>query len=175
MQTLLQYSSIADATVGNSASGSILPSANTDYVGSISTFNNLFLDNIGSTLRIIAKGFYSTKVAATGTLRIFFSFNGSAIIDTGTFTPPASIVGGGWDLDCLLTVRTIGMTGSIIGQGLFKHFSTASDFAQEQMVNTGTSVIDTTILQMPDIQVEWSTPDVDNTISSTNIFISIIA
>ncbi len=168
-----QYSSIVTKTVANANSGSLLPATLGQFVGSVSFFDNLFLDNVGATITILATGVYGTKGGPVGTLRAFFSLDGITMLDTGTFTPLVNLVNQSWIMQCVLTVRSIGAGGTIIGQGLFRHQATSTSFAERPMINTTTTGINTTNLQTMDIQVAWQTADVANTISSTNILISI--
>lgn len=173
MSTLLQYSSIVTKTVGNVASGSLIPSTLGQFVGSVSFFDNLFLDRVGATINLIGTGYLSTKAAAVGTMQLTFSLNGGTIIQTAAFTPVASLVNIYWETRLLLTVRSIGAGGSIIGQGVFSLREAAGTLTHRFYPTTVTLPLDTTALQTPDLQVAWGTTNVSNTISCTNMLIEI--
>lgn len=174
MPKFLEYFSLVTKTISNTAiQSSLLPNALGEFVSSVSAFDNLFLDRLGATLILNAAGIYGTKAGAVGTLRIAFSLDGNIILDTGTFTPLTNLVNVGWSLNCFITVRSIGVAGSIIGQGLFRHQSTSTSFAERPMINAVTSVINTENLQTMDLTATWSTADIANTISSTNVKVSI--
>jgi hypothetical protein len=75
----------------------------------------------GRTIRLRAIGQHSTL--GSGTVTLIFTLrwggvSGTVICKTGAITQLVSLTAAYWDVDILLTVRTNGATGTVIGNGL---------------------------------------------------------
>ena len=98
---------------------------------------------IGKSLKIIARGIYSTALLP-GTLRFRVSVGGTTILDTGANTPPGSASNLYWEVRGLISCQTTGGAGAIIGQGQFEHNISATDATFWQMANATTALMNTT-------------------------------
>lgn len=119
---------------------------------------------VGRTFLIKLRGFASRQ-GGNVTIKIKL---GSTIIATTGSVNPSSLNNDMFEIDFLFTVRSIGVNGKIIGQGLFKNFS---DNSTLQIKNTVETTINTTILNAFDITWQWATANVGNTVTSTNLIL----
>lgn len=103
-------------TLTAAAAASCLP------VASVITLPNSFFDVPGKQLRIRAQGRISCAVTTPGTARYDIRLGASAIIAFDTGAMNLNVVAKtsvGWDLNLLLTARTVGngTTATLLGQG----------------------------------------------------------
>jgi hypothetical protein len=84
-------------------------------------------------------------------------------------------------IDAILTCRTAGGAGTVIGQGdLFLATATAQTGVSYSLPNQGTDAltavasIATTGTLLVDVTATWGTSDAGNTISSTNVIIEVV-
>lgn len=78
----------------------------------------------GRTLRLRAFGKYST----TGTPTMIFTLrwggtSGTVICKTAACTTPSGVTNAAWDLDVIMTVRSNGATGTVMGNGTARVFA----------------------------------------------------
>lgn len=156
-----QFGVIGSATVGNTLTEtSIIGSV----VGSQTVAANAF--TAGRSMLLYAWG----NLGDTGvpTLQIRAKLGGTTILDTGAFN--IGLITGTtlWQMSCYLTCRTTGAGGTGIAQGIFTYFTTAGVQTNQQMVNTTTFALNTTITNVIAATAQWSVADPLNTISSTN-------
>lgn len=118
--------------------------------------------SLGNSIRINIRGFFS-KASGNATLKI--KLNSTVISTTGTVLP-GSAANDAFEIDYYFTVRSLGVSGSIIGQGNFFNWNTGNN---QQMVTLAPITIDTTINQIVDVSYQWGTANVGNTITSTNV------
>jgi hypothetical protein len=149
-------SSTAEATILGAGAGTLTIPANRLAVGSV--------------IRISGQGF-GQRASGNFTLRI--KLGGSTILATAT-AGISWAANGVFFLDAQLTVRTIGATGTIIGQGQIRSGATANLEGSLDLLNTATSVIDTTGTLAVDVTAQWSTNAGTNTITCTNALIEIV-
>ena len=124
---------------------------------------------IGRTIRGRLRGFFSTYSSAPS-FQIDVCLGSTSIISTGSIALIASITNQFWELDFELVCRTTGATGTVIGQGAFRHMRGASDYALYclPLIATGTTTIDTTAGQQVKAKATWSAANAANTITVTN-------
>ena len=132
----------------------------------------------GKSLRITMYGAYSTKASTPGTLVIKVKLGSTAILTLPATTVTANLVKVPFVIDAIITCRTTGATGTVIGQGdLFLATATAQTGVSYTLPNQGTDAltavanIDTTGTLAVDVTATWGTSDATNTISSTNVSI----
>lgn len=148
---------IADKSVsGNTTAQSIL--------GLAQPTNILIPDyfDLGKKLCIRLRGYFTKGV---GNLTINVTLNGVTVLTTGSFITGVANQAG-FELEFGLNIRAIGVNGKIRGQGKFFNFGTGSVF---QLVSLSDTTIDTTITQTYDITSQWSSLNVGNNITVTNI------
>lgn len=161
-----------DATVGNQTGEASLLATG---IGSVD-FDADFL-TVGQCIRLEARGYLSST--ATGpALQIRVRLGGTAILDTGAqILSATAMVDREWRLDALLTVRTIGGAGTIVGQGFFSFMDLAGTAGAptyfEMSMVAGPATIDTTSGLGLDVSAEWDTADPANTITATNLLLSV--
>lgn len=156
-----QYGATASGTVGNSVAEATLIGSGT---GSLTVAANAF--TAGKSMLVYAWG----NMGDTGvpTLRLRAKIGGVTILDTTAFN--ASLVTGTtlWQVSSYITCRTTGAGGTGIAQGVFSYFTTASVQTNQQMVNTTTFALNTTVTNVVDFTAQWGTADPLNTITATN-------
>ena len=79
-----------------------------------------------------------------------------------------------WEVSYILTCRTTGASGTVIGQGHFEFDNSTNSGLFEGMPATGTTTIDTTASQAVSVTVEWGAADAANTISCTNLILEVL-
>jgi hypothetical protein len=124
---------------------------------------------VGKTIRIELLGFHSSVSNANVTVNI--KIGSVTVLTTGTNS------GGNSSnelirLEALITCRTTGATGTVIGQGIYSEAHTGG--VDQALINTATSTIDTTASNTIDVTFQWGTASASNTITSTNLVISMI-
>lgn len=80
------------------------------------------LQFIGQQMRLWASGRVSTVITSPGTIRFDLRFGGTVVFDTQAILPDtlAAYTNVGWVLDVLLTVRAVGGSANLMGQGDFR-------------------------------------------------------
>lgn len=122
---------------------------------------------VGRKIRVKAGGFYSTT--GTPTLQLKVKFGTVVVLDTTAVATPAGAANKQWTLEGLITVRTNGSTGTVIAQGMVTIASSTTAVQSEQMVNTGTVTVDTTVATAITVTAQWGTASASNTITCTNL------
>lgn len=158
----LQFVQTASGNVNNTTTETTLVSTGNGNA----TLEANFL-NPGRKIRVKASGFYSNT--GTPTLRIKVKFGSVIILDTTAFTTIVGAANNQWDLEGIITVRSSGASGTVIGQGTVS-FNTSGTAAQiVQMVNTSTVIVDTTVTNTVTVTAEWGTASSSNTITCTDL------
>ena len=160
------YSIYANVAVANTVT-------ETDIINTASSIDSktLVADFLtqGKVICIKAMGFYSTTVN-NPTLRFRVRIGGIAgtvVLDSTAVAGGVSTSNRGWKLEGLINVRTTGATGTVFAQGQVVTFQTATAVTNQDLVNTATQTIDTTVSQAIVLSVEWQTADAGNTITCT--------
>lgn len=105
-------------------------------------------------------------VSNTGspTINIDVRLGSTVIATSGAITTPSNVTNTKVSGRVLLTFRTIGATGTVIGGGV-AIIDKAGTATTVQITATGTTTIDTTVSQVADVFVTWGTASASNTIT----------
>lgn len=160
---VLQYESQADATVGNSTSEGSLVSGTARGTATLPA--NIFALTGQYTILLKAWG-YGQRGSGNITIRIKI---GGATILTAAAVAPAWAANGLFELEVLLTVRSLGVSGTIIGQGVMNVGSSTILTAGVYLVMTAAATIDTTAALAIDVTAQWNTLLATNTVTVTNL------
>lgn len=125
---------------------------------------------VGGGIRIRASGVYGTRAAAAGTLNLQFKLGTVVICATGAVTVTDNQTNRLWSLECELTCRTVGSSGTVFGQGMARLFTNTGVTVLE-MSNTAVDTVNTTSANAVDLTATWGTADAANTITCTNLVI----
>jgi hypothetical protein len=164
------FTSTANGTCGNTASETTIVGTG---VGLMTLPANYLV--AGKTLRLTIYGAYSTKAATPGTLVIKVKLGATIILALPATTVTAALSKVPFVIDVIITCRTVGASGTVIGQGdLFLATATAQTGVSYMLPNQGTDALtavvkDTTGTILVDVTATWGTADAANTISSTNV------
>ncbi|HSX17673.1 MAG TPA: hypothetical protein VLH86_06265 [Patescibacteria group bacterium] len=111
----------------------------------------------GKSIRIQLSGLLTTSTAPPTS--VFKVKLGSTIIcTTGSFTLPASMVNRQFTLQALITCRTAGASGTVLGEAQLQFMTAANGTPTVyEMANTGTTTIDTTAALAIDATHTWGT------------------
>lgn len=158
---------IADKTVANTTTQtSVIP---TTGVGNLTFPVNTF--EVGKSYRIRGGGIYSTGIVP-GTLTVRVKI-GSITIASVAITNVISLATGSvWEFECVITFRTIGASGTVmcVGSASYEITSLSRGFAA--LNNAGsTSTVDTTVTNLIDITVQWSSTSLGLNSITTNLAI----
>lgn len=156
------FSTTASTTVTATSATTLIGTA----IGSTTIAANTF--TAGQFLQVFAEGYLSTP-ATPASLTIDLKVGGSIRITTGAVVAIASVTNGTWRLNCGLTTRTTGGSGTQIANCVFEMTGSAATPGQAAMQTASTWTIDTTATQAVDIQATWSTATGSPTITATNI------
>ena len=164
------FTSTANGTCGNTASETTIVGAG---VGMMTLPANYLV--AGKTLRLTIYGAYSTKAATPGTLVIKVKLGTTIILALPATTVTVALTKVPFVIDAIITCRTVGATGTVIGQGdLFLATATVQTGISYMLPNQGSDALtavvkDTTASILVDVTATWSLADAANTISSTNV------
>lgn len=127
---------------------------------------------VGKTIRVTTHGFYNARgvgetLTIKGKLGTTIIINTVAIATGAATTQEFTIVSD-------YTVRSVGATGTVFGQGVTNLYLTGNKTTPIQMVNTGTTTVDTTTSQLINFTAQWSVAHSTNTITTTNMTIEIL-
>lgn len=118
--------------------------------------------NVGRTIRIKLLGFRS-RSSGNETYRIYIG--GVAVFTTGAILLGAGS-NDGIDLECAITLRSTGVTGTAIGAGRIINWSNGN--LTPFVTITTPFTINTTISNTIDVTVQWGTANAGNTETITN-------
>lgn len=126
---------------------------------------------VGRSIRITAVGFMSTSVSPA-TFRIRLKKGTTAILDTQAFTPVASITTLGFSMMGIVNIKSVGVSGSSIGNGLFQYITPTSISAVSSMGAAPT--LDTTTTQNLDLTIQFGASTAGNNITVQNVLLEIL-
>jgi hypothetical protein len=155
------YAATASETVANTSSETPLIGTGT---GSLTLPADFLAE--GRTLKLWATGFQSSVLNPNLTLKVKL---GSVIIGTTGVIAAGTVSSSTWELTMLVTCRTTGATGTVLGQGSYEIFGTA--IGSFGIVNTSVSTVDTTGTLDVAITAQWGTASSSNTITCTNFLL----
>lgn len=158
------FTQTSSATVANTVTETTIIGSG---VGSVTLPANFFV--AGKTIRLRGYGFHSTTGSPTVRLRI--KLGSTTILDTTAINSHVA-TDAQVDWEGIITCRTTGATGTVIGQGFYQEFQNPD--VSIGMVNTTTTTIDTTSSLAVNATIEWGTADVGNTITVTNLILEVL-
>lgn len=163
-------SSAGSSLFSTTASTTVTATSATTLIGSVTGSTTIPADTFtaGQALQIIAQGYYSTP-ATPASLTIDLLIGGSIRITTGAVVQIASITNGVWHLDCVLTTRTAGVSGTQIANCIFAGTGATITPGEAPMFTSSTWTMDTTATKVVDLQATWSTATGSPTITATNV------
>lgn len=152
------FTGTADASVGNTTTDtSIMPTG----VGTKTLPANFWV--VGKTLRLTFKGKMSR--GTTSVTRQYTLLLGATTIKSATTSAATTaLTDDYWFFDCLITCRSVGVTGTVYAQ--MRHFGYAA--SDPVLVGTATVTIDTTASAAIDYKFKWSANDASNNMVLTN-------
>ena len=128
---------------------------------------------VGRTIRVRSHGFISDTATPSSTIKIKL---GAVTLVTSTGTLPSGLSNAEVTFEFVFTFRSIGSSGTVIGQGISRITSGAFvSSASRALVMTAPATIDTTVANAMDVTYQWGTASASNTISMTNSIIEVIA
>lgn len=163
------FVSTASATVANTTSETSIIGTG---VGTLTLPANTL--SVGRQVHMHLFGYLGTT--GTPTLRIRWKAGSTVLADTTAQTLSASISGNEWFEAFLdLTCRSVGVTGTVIGQGMFRYHLGAGAAGTDMLeaLNTSPVTLDTTATQALDVTAQWGTANASNTITGTNASIDL--
>lgn len=164
------FAATATATVANTTTEGTLIGAG---VGSLTLPANFLVP--GRSLRLLARGLISTA-AVPGTLTLAGKLGATTLASTGAQTPEASLTDNVWEVDLVITCRTIGGSGTVFVQGFYRTTAGggAGNAVQWEMGVTAAVTVDTTTAQALDLTADWQTADAANSIRGTNALVTVL-
>jgi hypothetical protein len=154
------FSATANATIANTTSELTMFGTG---VGSLTLPANKLAAGAG--LRINFWG-YKTNPGSAGTVTIRMKIGGSTLA-TAVVTPGATtdtLV----RAEMMITCRTAGVSGTVIGQGQVVMPESATANRYWDLVSTGTTVVDTTGTLVLDVTLQWASGVATRTVTITN-------
>lgn len=127
---------------------------------------------VGTTLRILARGTWSTQATPDFQWRIRI---GSLVVcDTGVVTAPATAVGS-WSLEAIIVCREAGQAGAVVAAGTVGGAKGTYDMTDQTMAAVQNEVpdqtiarpLDTTVPQTVDMSLRWGAANVKNIVTCT--------
>jgi hypothetical protein len=117
---------------------------------------------VGDTFQLRASG--NIGIAASTDLTMDITLGG-VVIGTYVLTNFGLIANRTWEINAVFTVRSIGVTGSVVLNGQLNYYKVGSDIDTNSM-NNGVVVIDTTVLNTIDLIATWDTASPASTIDT---------
>lgn len=132
----------------------------------------------GSVIRLTAFGVLSTT--GTPTLLLGFYYGGVAgvaLAATTAVTMGSGVTNVPWRMEWMGVVRSVGATGTIMGQGIVWHGSSVSAWTNIPLPQTAlaTVSIDTTTAKNITVGAQWGTSSASNTLRCDSLFIESVA
>lgn len=127
---------------------------------------------VGRTIRCRLSGFISDT--GTPTLNIKVKLGSVTLAQTTAIALAGTVTNNVWELVFDLAVRTVGATGTMIGQGRFWYDNTTQTGAHWGLPMTAAATIDTTVANSLDVTATWGAADVANTITCTNVLMEVL-
>lgn len=153
------YTSTATATVANTG-------AATSIIGSgvgVSTLPASFFVP-GKTVRLTIKGIFSCT--ATPTVNLIVALGGTTVASTGAVALAGTIANNLFELTVDLTCRSVGGSGTVMGNGSFTYQKSTNAPTTLQMVNVAATTVDTTAALALTATLTWGAADALNTLSA---------
>ncbi len=126
---------------------------------------------VGRTIHFVFTGVHSATAAPT--LRVRVKIDGVTILDTGAINTGNS-TNSYFEIHGDIGCRSIGVNGSVIGQGYYLEKGVGSGGNDFQMTNTAPITLNTTTANDFNVTVEWGTANALNTMTCTNGYVHVI-
>ena len=113
---------------------------------------------VGKTIRVIARGYYTSSVSSAKTLNMrvrLGGLTGTVVGATGAIATTNGISAKLWVLDTHITCYATGASGTVWAQGFFRPMTGAVADAAWAMGNAATVTIDTTSALAVDVTGQW--------------------
>lgn len=156
----------ASATIANTTTETTLFGS-----GSGTTTLPASLLAVGKSLRLRLSGVVSTDPSA-GSLTIRAKLGSTTIVASSAVTPSNSLTNVAWVLDVDLTCRTIGASGTVIGQGMMQIADSTGRVIG--LAATAAVTVDTTASQAVNVTAQWGAASASNTITCSNAAIILL-
>lgn len=162
-----QFAQTADQTIANTTTETTCFGSG---VGALTLPANELV--VGKTIRIKLVGRISTS-ATPGSVTVKLKL-GSAVIASRTFTPSANLAGRHLQIEAVITCRSTGVSGTVMGQGLTTIVFLDTTTLGHYMQATSPTTVDTTISQAIDVTWDWGTASASNTVTFTNAEVELL-
>ncbi len=160
---LVPYTQGASVTVATTAAETSLLSS-TGSIGGLQLLKSGFV--VGKTYRVSGCGVFSNT--GTPTLTVKVKFGTTAILSTGAITTVTSATDREFSFSGLITVKSLGGSGTVNGQGIFVETLATGVSLNYPMTNASAVTVDTTANQTVGVTAQWSASSSSNTITLTN-------
>ena len=161
------FTGTADATVADTtAEMSLIPTG----IGTVTLPADFLV--VGKTIKIDAWGIW-TEDAVPSTLELRAELGGTLLCTTGAQTMVTS-EGGEWHMEVIFTCRSTGVSGTIYSQGEVDFMSAFTTSVKHWMRRSATNAIDTTVSNAIDLTATHGAADADNSITTTNITVTVL-
>lgn len=125
---------------------------------------------IGKTVRVTMRGYWSqTNLSPTRTLKV--KLGAVAVCSTALVVNASTVTDKGWSVDVLVTCRTLGVTGTVMGQGIANLEGNAAPYGT---ATTATATVDTTASQVLDVTWTFGTSSASNKVVVTNATVEVL-
>lgn len=164
------FTQTADQTIANDTTETTLFGTG---VGTLTLPANCL--TAGRSIRITLMGYWSNNTANVNTIRV--NFAGNRAIDMANKFGGMTFIDRVWRVDALLTCRTTGASGSIVGQAVFMYpIENGTADAAYGFGKQGDSgfTADTTGTLALDVTWQWDAADAGNTITCTNATVELL-
>ena len=161
------FSQTADVTIASTTTETTIIGSG---VGTVTLPANFF--TVGKTLRIRAIGYFSDT--GTPNITINVKLGATTIITTGAVALAGTISNNYWEVSSVLTCRTTGATGTIMGQGKFMYDESTHAGTTLGMVDTSADTIDTTASLDVNVTQTWGSSSASNTFTCTNFIVEVL-
>lgn len=161
LQDYIVYKQLSNVTVTNTVTETSL------LTNKITIPANYFA--VGNGIDIDLRGFHSTSGNPNVTVKI--KLGSTIILNTGVVSS-GNGTDFGLEIEAMLTCRSIGVSGTISGQGQYIELMTSPNLFS--MVNTSPITLDTTISQDLDVTVQWGVASASDSMTLTDGTIRIV-
>lgn len=150
------------ATVSNSTTETSLWR---EVMSDTTTISSGYL-TLQKTFRIEAWGRVSTDAASFGGIEMRVRFGTITVLDSGSVSLAPSLSDELWKIEGLITVRTTGSAGTVMGQGIFTIYDSVGTILRDaQMKNLTPVIVPTTSSRTIDLTAQFDTANANNSIS----------
>lgn len=167
------FTQTASATVSDTTTETSLISTGVGWVSS-GLFQPLptgfFVE--GKTVLVRVSGYITNT--STPTIRIRCKLGSTAVVDTTAVTTSAITGNGLFSAQFVITGRTTGGSGTVMGQGVFNYATSGTAVTPVTAANTTTTTINTATTQALDVTAQWGTASSSNTIVATNVIVEVL-